>query len=132
MGNRDAIDGELRAVGFGEVKEAADVVVLVVGGKKKLRFGWRKPERRKSDGLAELTRKREVEVNELSEGHAGGSASGFGAHGWLRWAVYRREREKKRKRSEEANLKREFYTEGTEDTEFAKKEKSAGLKPASA
>jgi hypothetical protein len=74
IGNRDAVDGVLRAVGFGEVKEAADVVVLVVGRKKKFRFGWRKPERRKSDGLAELTRKREVEVNELSEGHAGGSA----------------------------------------------------------
>lgn len=101
MGNRDAVDGELRAFGFGEVKKAADVVVLVVGRKKKLRFGWRKPERRKGDGLAELTREREVEVNELSEGHAGGSASGFGAHGLLRWAVYSRRGGKKRKRSEE-------------------------------
>lgn len=51
----DAIDGKFDAVGFGEMEEAADVVVLVVGRKKAIGFCGREFERRESNGLAEFT-----------------------------------------------------------------------------
>jgi len=38
MGSREAVDGEAGAVEFGEVEEAADVVVLVEAGEEALGF----------------------------------------------------------------------------------------------
>ena len=90
---RDAIDREFGAVGFAEMKEAADVVILVVGRKKAFRFGRRELERGKRDTLAELAGQGEVQVNKLAECHGNGAANEFGAHNWLRSSVLRPERQ---------------------------------------
>src|ERR1700680_3703717 len=78
--NGDAIDRKFVAVGFGEVEESADVVVLVVGRKETFRFGSRELERRKRDTLAELAGQGEVQVNKLAKAHENVAAR-FGDHG---------------------------------------------------
>src|SRR5271163_2686543 len=62
------------------MKEPADVVILVVGREEALGFGGGEWERGQSDWPAELARQREIEIDELAEGHTNASASGFGAH----------------------------------------------------
>jgi hypothetical protein len=61
MGNRDAIDGKLDTIGFGKMEEAADVVVLVKGGKDALGFSGGKLEGGKRGGLAKPADEGEVE-----------------------------------------------------------------------
>src|SRR5580693_6911239 len=78
--SRDAVDREFDAVGFREMEEAADVIILVVGRKKTFRFGRRELERGKRDKLAELPGQGEVQVNKLAKGHGNSAANGFGAH----------------------------------------------------
>jgi len=63
---RDAVDGESDAIGFGEMEEAANVVVLVVGRKKALGFHGGKPEGRKGDELAEVAGERAVKRHEIA------------------------------------------------------------------
>jgi hypothetical protein len=75
-----AVDREFEAVGFGEMEEAADVVVLVKRRKKTLGFVRRELKRGERDRLAELTGQGEVEVDKLAESHGDGAAR-FCAHG---------------------------------------------------
>src|ERR1700722_703596 len=80
VAGRDAVDREFGAVGFGEMEEPADMVILVVGREKTFSFRRRELERGKSDTLAELAGQGEVQVNKLTKGYGNGAANGFGAH----------------------------------------------------
>ena len=66
MRGGDAIDEKFLAGGVGEVEKTADVVVLIVGGKKAFGFGGRKAERRKSDGLAKGARASLIQSHEFA------------------------------------------------------------------
>ena len=66
MRGGNAIDQEFFAGGIGKVEKAADVVVLVVGGKEPLGFGGRKAERRKGDGLTEGARASVIHGHEFA------------------------------------------------------------------
>jgi len=75
---RGAVDQEFGAVGLGEMEKPADVVILIVGRKKTLRFGRRELERGERYTLAELAGQREVQVNKLAKCHGNRAATGFG------------------------------------------------------
>jgi hypothetical protein len=88
VGGGDTVDGELRAANVGKMEEAADVIVLVVGGEKTLGFGRRKLECGKRDRLTEVIGESTIQVDEFAQRHHRGAASGFGAHGDLLSGVY--------------------------------------------
>src|SRR6202042_3014146 len=60
VSGRNGIDVVTGASGFGEVEEAADVVVLVVAGEQALGFGDAEVERREGYGLAKILGQRAV------------------------------------------------------------------------
>lgn len=80
MGNRDSVDGEFLAVVFGKMEKAADVIILVVGGKQPLGFFRRELEGRKSNGLAEFPGERQVTRDQFAQCHDERAASSFGRH----------------------------------------------------
>ena len=69
MSSGDAVDGKFFAGGFGEMEEAADVVVLVEGGKEAFSFGGGELERGKSDGPAKFRDHSAITIDELAECH---------------------------------------------------------------
>ena len=66
MRGGNAIDQKFLAGGVGEVEKAADMVVLVEGGKKTFGFGGRKTESRESDGFAKGARPRLIQSHEFA------------------------------------------------------------------
>ena len=115
MGGRETVDGEFLAAGFGEMKEAADVVVLVVSGEEALGFGRSQAKGGERDRLAKISGVRAVQKDEIAQGHhfilrprsdrrilrprsgRRSAARSFGAHGiLLKQSVLRRKREGKR------------------------------------
>lgn len=81
VGGGDAVDGELRATERGEVKEAADVIVLVKGREEAFGFGSGEREGGERDRLTELPGKRQIALDEFGQRHDGGRTSGLSAHG---------------------------------------------------
>jgi hypothetical protein len=80
VGGGDAVDEELFAVEFGEVEEAADVVVLVVAGEEPLGFGGGQREGGERGGLAEFAGQGAVLGDQFLQGHHR-SAARFSSHG---------------------------------------------------
>jgi len=94
---REAVDGKSLAAGFGEMKESADMIILVVTGEEPLRFGMRQSENGKSNGLAKFTGVQAIQADKFAKGHDGSAASGFGADANLLWqSVLRHRKEEKR------------------------------------
>jgi hypothetical protein len=106
VGGAEAVDGEFGASGFGEMEEAADVVVLVIAGEEAFGFLEGEAEGGEGDGLAEVGGVGAVEADEFAQGHERSAASGFGAQGILRV-----------KSTAGSRRKEEFNTEGTESRE---------------
>src|ERR1700692_2776165 len=63
------------------MEKAADMVVLVVGGKQPLGLCAGKPERGERDRVAELAGLLTVELNEISQRHHRRTTSSFSGHG---------------------------------------------------
>ena len=76
-----AVDGEVRPAERGEMKEAADVIVLVESGEEAFGFGNGESKRGEWNRLAELPCKREIAFDELGKGHRECAPGGFGSHG---------------------------------------------------
>jgi len=76
----DAVDGEFFACDLAEMEEAADVVVLVVAGKKAFGFTGIKMKGRERHRTSEFTGKSAIAANQIAQRHHGSSASGFGGH----------------------------------------------------
>jgi hypothetical protein len=96
VGGGEAVDGKFGAGGFGEMEEAADVVVLVIAGEEAFGFLEGEAEGGERDGLAEVGGVGAVEADEFVQGHERSAASGFGAHGVLPDEVYCGEKKKGR------------------------------------
>jgi hypothetical protein len=96
VGGDEAVDGEFWAGGFGEMEEAADVVVLVIAGEEALGFLRGEAEDRESYGFAEVLSVSTIQADKFAQGHERSAASGFGAHGILLGKVYFGPNEKKR------------------------------------
>jgi hypothetical protein len=96
VGGGEAIDGEFGAGGFGEMEEAADVVILVIAGEEAFGFPRSEAEVGERDGLAEVGGVGAVEADEFAQGHERRAASGFGAQGILLGKVYFGQEKKKR------------------------------------
>src|SRR6266699_2218964 len=111
----ESVDREFLPAGFGKMKEAADVVVLVVSGEKALGFGSSQVKGRERDRLAKISGVGAVQTHEIAQGHhiilrprtrrriwrprsgRRSAARCFGAHGiLLRQSVLRRKREGRR------------------------------------
>jgi hypothetical protein len=115
VGGGEAVDGEFGAGGFGEMEEAADMVVLVIAGEEAFGFLEGEAEGGERDGLAEVGGVGAVEADEFAQGHERSVASGFGAQGILRVKSTAG-----RKRKEEFNAEDTENTEGTESWEEAR------------
>src|SRR6266581_408342 len=115
VGGGETVDREFRAAGFGKMKEAADVVVLVVSGEKALGFGRSQAKGGERDRLAKISGVGAVQTDKIAQGHhiilrprsgrrilrprSGGRSAArcFGAHGiLLKQSVLREKREGKR------------------------------------
>src|SRR5690242_10818242 len=78
----NTVNRKLLAVGLREMEEAADVVVLVVGGKQALDFGVAERECGERDGPAKFAGLGTIVAHQFAQRHDG-SASRFSAHGIL-------------------------------------------------
>ncbi len=122
MSSGEAVDREFLAASFGEVEEAADVVVLIVSGKEELGLGGGEMERRKRDGLAKIASMCTVEANEFAERHDRSAASSFSAHGFLLGKVYCQDAEKRREwrggaeETERKEERKQSFGEGHQDS----------------
>jgi hypothetical protein len=96
VGGDKAVDGEFGARGFGEMEEAANVVILVVAGEEAFGFLRGEAEDGERDGLAEIGCVATVQADKFAQGHERSAASGFGAHGILLGSVYFGPEKKKR------------------------------------
>src|SRR5260370_31874952 len=75
VGGRNPVDREFLAGGLRELKETADVIVLVVTGEEAFRFRVRQTEGRERNGLTKIASVRAVLTDEIAQGHDG-SATG--------------------------------------------------------
>src|SRR6266700_610696 len=106
VGGGETVDREFLAAGFGKMKEAADVVVLVVSGEETLGFGSSQAKGGERDRLAKISGVGAVQPHEIAQGHhfilrprsgRRSAARCFGAHGiLLKQSVLREKREGKR------------------------------------
>src|SRR6266566_300184 len=106
VGGGETVDREFLAAGFGEMKEAADVVVLVVSGEEALGFGRSQAKGGERDRLAKISGVGAVQTDKIAQGHhiiwrprsgRRSAARCFGAHGiLLTQSVLRGKREGKR------------------------------------
>jgi hypothetical protein len=96
VGGGKAVDRKFGAGGFGEMEEAADVVVLVIAGEEAFGFLKGEAEGGERDGLAKVGGVGAVETDEFAQGHERSAASGFGAYGVLLGKVYFGQEKKKR------------------------------------
>lgn len=115
VGGGEAVDGEFGADGFGEVEEAADMVVLVIAGEETFGFLEGEAEGGERDGLAEVGGVGAVEADEFAQGHERSAASGFGAQG-----VLRVKSTAGRRRKEEFNAEDAENAQGAESWEEAR------------
>jgi hypothetical protein len=106
VGGGEAVDGEFGANGFGEMEEAADVVVLVIAGEEAFGFLEGEAEGGERDGLAEVGGVGAVEADEFAQWHERSAASGFGAQGILLGKVYFGQEKKKRTNAEAQRTRR--------------------------
>ena len=83
VGSGKTVDGVTRAFGIGEVKEAADVIVLVKGGEDAGGLLGPEVESGKGHGFAEADRERAIAVDEFAEREHRSAASGFAAQSGL-------------------------------------------------
>ena len=80
MGGGDSVDREFLAGGFGEMEEAADVIVLVVTGEEAFGFGGGQLKGGESNGLTKAPGKQAVAIDKLPERHHWWAALGFSRH----------------------------------------------------
>ena len=85
---RHAVDREFLAGAFGELKESADVIVLVVTAEQAFRFSLRQTERSEANRLAKFAGLCKVKTDQIAQRHHGSAASGLRARGVLLSRVY--------------------------------------------